>query len=448
MPYIVDLSKSPDILVKELFNHFNESQYNVEHLTLTGDAVTQEGAYNTYQHIEISPPPANVDVGRATIHYNRIELTTLFSVVEVTLREVDIKADGTFDPALILAEVQRKYGINTSTGQFGITTVEGQDYFYAKNSNSAFIGSVPVIVEWSLETRVDNALLNGFSLYTEVVFDDAFITHSAVLPTELRGQPFQAVELDGYLYAVANRVCRRLDLDTGIWTTLANCIGHGNRRASIVVGGKIYVAGGWSGSSIYNTFEVYDPTTNRWTELASLPLGLFGATILHSDGRIYLYGGFARRSGNSRLTTMYMYDISTNRWTYLGEYGQSGQSCAGVAFEGKFYYHGGVAPGDAVRATNYTFVFDPATNTETELAAGPNPVHGAAGVEYNGKMYIFGGDDNKYLDVSIYDISTDTWTTGTTPPFKHELMSAVFMPARQEIVIISGRTNKSIYIYS
>lgn len=59
--------------------------------------------------------------------------------------------------------MQRKYGINTDSGLFGVKQVEGQDTFFAKVGNAAFVGHSPLVVELSLDSRVDLKELNGFN---------------------------------------------------------------------------------------------------------------------------------------------------------------------------------------------------------------------------------------------------------------------------------------------
>ena len=104
MAYLVDIRKPPTTLVRELFNHFNDTTYSEGQL-LIGTAHTsppQIESYDTAAEVTVVDSSNTIDIPHAIIYYNRIDLATLFSVVEVKLREVDIKADGTFDEALIL----------------------------------------------------------------------------------------------------------------------------------------------------------------------------------------------------------------------------------------------------------------------------------------------------------------------------------------------------------
>jgi hypothetical protein len=85
---------------------------------------------------------------------------------------------------------------------------------------------------------------------------------------------------------------------------------------------------------------------------------------------------------------------------------------------GKVYVAGGFIGGTSV--TNAFRIYDIATNT---WSSGPNlptavGVEAAAGAFVNGKFYVMGGDDfNNGLNTTyIYTVATNSWTTGATLP--------------------------------
>ena len=85
---------------------------------------------------------------------------------------------------------------------------------------------------------------------------------------------------------------------------------------------------------------------------------------------------------------------------------------------GKIYVAGGFIGGTSV--TNALRIYDIATNTWTSGANMPTSpgVEAAAAAVVNGKFYVMGGDDftNGLNTTFIYDIATNTWTTGATLP--------------------------------
>ena len=266
MNYVVELHKSPTTLVRELFNFHNESNYSETELWPEGPLeVLKDGPYNTKQRMAVDDPSLGPMLSWAMISYNRIDLATLFSVVEVKLREVDIKADGSYDHDLVLGEVSRKYGLNVDEGQFVIKTVEGKDHLVATNDNLAFIGNSPLVVELSLDSRVDLKVLNGFYALLgpfgpggkDITFGDmdlGFITdvpsNNLISGTGLahfigleKGNPlYDNNDTDWVKYVIDERICFTpiLPLRSGIsYQDLADVGATGDGKV-IVIGEDVY----------------------------------------------------------------------------------------------------------------------------------------------------------------------------------------------------------------
>lgn len=165
MSYIVDLSKHPNVLVRELFNYFNQTDFDETELVVGESSpvvLSIGGQYNTGLKVRRAGVAEGVDVPHATIYFNRIDLATLFSEVSVNIREVDVKEDGSIDPALIMQEITRKYNLHTDHDFYHVVEVDGVLRFAAKVVNTAFMGSVPVNIELSLDSRIGYRELNGF----------------------------------------------------------------------------------------------------------------------------------------------------------------------------------------------------------------------------------------------------------------------------------------------
>jgi hypothetical protein len=128
----------------------------------------------------------------------------------------------------------------------------------------------------------------------------------------------------------------------------------------------IYVTGGSSDDSVYDTLYKYDPVNDSWTQLESMisPRGFHGTTVL--DGKIYVYGGH-----------------------------------------------------DETEFLDSTEVYDPQTDTWTALAPMKNKRYDFASVSYDDKLYAFGGNSldfwsSPYLqNIEVYDPSAGTWEPDT-----------------------------------
>jgi hypothetical protein len=167
MQYNVDLSKHPNVLVRELFNYFNQTDFSETELVVGENlpVITSIGdQFNTELRVRRVGVVEGLDVPYATIYFNRIDLATLFSEVMVKIREVDVKEDGSIDPDLIMQEITRKYNLYTDQSYYVVVTIDGSLQFAAKSNNTAFKGSVPIVVELSLDSRIAYRELNGFEV--------------------------------------------------------------------------------------------------------------------------------------------------------------------------------------------------------------------------------------------------------------------------------------------
>jgi len=79
---------------------------------------------------------------------------------------------------------------------------------------------------------------------------------------------------------------------------------------SAVIADKIYIAGGNSDTNL----QLYDPATNTWTTLASMPAGRYGGAAGVIGGKLYVAGGL--ELDNVRAT-LFVYDPATNAWSML-----------------------------------------------------------------------------------------------------------------------------------
>ncbi len=86
-----------------------------------------------------------------------------------------------------------------------------------------------------------------------------------------------------------------------------------------MINGKLYVAGGGSSGSgtITAVLEAYDPSTNAWTTLAPMPSPVGDAASTVIDGKLYVFGGY---NGTSSVATVQVYDPLRNTWSVTTPY--------------------------------------------------------------------------------------------------------------------------------
>lgn len=153
----------------------------------------------------------------------------------------------------------------------------------------------------------------------------------------------------------------------------------------------VYVAGGSNGSSPdnsspLNTLETYNPSTNKWKDLAHMHIARDGAAaVTGTDGRIYVIGGIGT-SGSVEA-----YDPATNSWenvTPLNTPRDGPRAVLGP--DGQIYAIGG-ENGAEVLATVEVYNFGSRIWTPGPSMSAAR-VSLAAAVGPDGGIYAIGGD--------------------------------------------------------
>jgi N-acetylneuraminic acid mutarotase len=201
-----------------------------------------------------------------------------------------------------------------------------------------------------------------------------------------------AVSTGDAIYALGGSGARGAVLDVERfdgrrWTVVTRLPQGLNAPAAVALDGKIYVIGGFDGTSNVPTdrVDVYDPASRSWSRAAPLPAPRGGHAAVVLGGKIHVLGG---GNESSTLADHSVYDPATNRWSMLAPLRRSKGSPAAVVFGGRLYAVGG-------RSGNLDYgdvdVYDAGADRWTR---GPAiPARGTAGaVVYRGSLYVFGGE--------------------------------------------------------
>ena len=210
-----------------------------------------------------------------------------------------------------------------------------------------------------------------------------------------------------------------------------------NAPAAVSLGGRVYLIGGFAGSTNLPATSVrtFEPTTRKWAAAPALPAPRGGHAAVVLDGKIHVLGG-----GNSVSTIAdhSVYDPATKRWAAAAPLPRAEGSPAAAVLGGKIYVIGGRSGFDDFGTV---FVYDPAQGAWTR---GPSiPPRGTAGAAiYKGAIYVFGGESQPGAKVlaDVYRLrpGESRWTrVGRLPTARNYARAAVY---RGGIYVVGGST--------
>ncbi len=197
-----------------------------------------------------------------------------------------------------------------------------------------------------------------------------------------------------------------------------------------VVGGRLYVIGGYSQSafSVWNpvaTVYVYDPAKDSWTERAPMPTARGALSVTEHEGRLYAIGGYDRKGNNAQVE---VYDPLRNVWTTAASLPTPRDHLATATVAGKIYAIGGRMDGDYSRNLAVVERYDPVTDRWRRVADLPTARSGMTAAVVEGRIYVFGGEGaaGTFNENEAYDPVGDRWQ-GMAPLLtaRHGLGSAV-----------------------
>jgi hypothetical protein len=156
--------------------------------------------------------------------------------------------------------------------------------------------------------------------------------------------------------------------------------------AAAVLGNLIYVSGGYAGAPSRRV-DAFDPSTNTFTRIADLPVGLHDHAMVALPARASLcvVGG---ESADGYEAGCYEYSAASDSWVERASLAAPRSAAAAFAIRNRVYLAGGRSDSGPSAAV---FEYHPATDAWAERAsmASARYQHGAAAVA--GRGYVYGG---------------------------------------------------------
>lgn len=251
---------------------------------------------------------------------------------------------------------------------------------------------------------------------------------------------FEEPGLSNILNFAITPILEEFDPLTNRWTSKAS-MPVGLHHVGIgVVGGKLYVIGGYtqSGLSVWQpvaTVYAYDPATDTWAERAPMPTPRGALSVSEHNGTLYAIGGYDREANNAAVE---VYDPERNTWAARAPLPTPRDHLATATVSGKVHAIGGRLNGDYGRNLSVTEVYDPVTDRWSRAADLPTARSGITVSVVGNRIYVFGGEGEKgtFRENEMYDPAHDAWQTmAPMPTGRHGLGSAV---VHGHIYVISG----------
>jgi len=199
-----------------------------------------------------------------------------------------------------------------------------------------------------------------------------------------------------------------------------------SESGNAVVGGSIYMAGGFGNT---RGFKRFDAQANTWTVLAETPAGRDHSLAAAIGDSIYVTGG-NHNGGGDHSSQGWRYSIAENRWEAIPTL--PGVTQAGAAALNGFAYFGDIN-GNLVQ-------FDPRTRTTQNIpgAGGGVPRDHSQLVAFQGELWLIGGRQvnvRETVRVSIYDPASESWRLG---PNLMTARAGFAAAATSELLIVAG----------
>jgi Calx-beta domain/Galactose oxidase, central domain/Kelch motif len=252
------------------------------------------------------------------------------------------------------------------------------------------------------------------------------------------------------------------DPTTGVWSITGSLkIPRLNHTATLLLNGKVLVAGGMTIGGITNSAELYDPNTGTWSITGGLIAARYGHTAtLLQDGKVLVAGG--SDDVDSTLASTELYDPVTGTWSVTGNLNASRIFHATTLLpNGEILVTGGytkehVSVGSTVYSVpvslNGAELYDAATGT-WNITASLNTARNShtATLLPNGKVLVVAGGYwsggpcpcyfNDLNSSELYDPATGTWRITASLNTARNSHTATRLPNGKVLVVAGSHAN-------
>ncbi|KAH0623864.1 hypothetical protein JD844_007035 [Phrynosoma platyrhinos] len=200
--------------------------------------------------------------------------------------------------------------------------------------------------------------------------------------------------------------------------------------ACVTLKNEVYISGG---KETQHEVWKYNSSINKWIQIEYLNVGRWRHKMAVLGGKVYVLGGF---DGIQRINSVETYDSFHNCWSEAAPLMISVSSFGAASYKRKLYVIGGGPNGKL--ATDQTQCYDPAMNNWSLKAPMPVEAKCVNATSFHDHIYVVGG---AMRAVYSYSPLTDTWCLITQ--LNHERASCGIAPCNNKLFITGGRDEKN-----
>jgi hypothetical protein len=215
-------------------------------------------------------------------------------------------------------------------------------------------------------------------------------------------------------------IVEEYDPATNTWTTKKDKPTPGWGLRACALDGKIYVTGGnikWP--NISAVLEVYDPVKDEWdTTKTPMSIPKYSHSISALNGNIYSFGGWNNCSTGPFYTKVEVYNPTTDTWTQRTDMPLTLGELSTVALGDKIYIMGGTSTLHPFTGVSNVYEYDPAVSIPefTQILSGA--IYSSTG--HHVASGWFDMDNDNDMDVIITNSSGYNYTNHPNLMYKNE----------------------------